>query len=112
MVEQWIVKNRNRGFNQPFTILENDGSTIKNVSGYLVSVKAWEKGSSTCIISGSCVIASGSLGYVYYTLASGLILSRGKYLFELELISSGNVELRDTHTYSIRMEDSAPSGDD
>lgn len=108
MTEEWVVKRLNRGFNQPFTIKENDGVTAKNVSGYTVVVKAWEKGATTTIVSGSCVIASATTGYVYYTLVSGIFTKPGKYLFELELLSSGNVELRDTYTYSLRVEDSAP----
>ena len=110
MVEEWVIKKFNRGFNQPFYIKENDGVTVKNVSGYTILVSVWEKGASTTIVSGSCVIASATTGYVYYTLTSGTFSSPGKYLFELELLSSGQVELRDTLTYSLRLEDSAPRG--
>lgn len=108
MSEEWVVKKFNRGFNQPFIIKENDGVTAKNVSGYTIYVKAWEKGVTTTIVSGTCTIASATTGYVYYTLVSGIFVKPGKFLFELELISSGNVELRDTYTYSLRVEDSAP----
>ncbi len=109
MTEEWTVKKFNRGFNQPFTIKENDGVTAKNVSGYTINVRAWEKGATTSLISGVCVIASATTGYVYHTLLSGVFVKPGKYLFELELLSSGNVELRDTYTYSLRVEDTAPS---
>lgn len=109
-MEEWIVKKWNRGFNQPFTIKENDGVTAKNVSGYTILVSVWEKGASTTLVSGTCVICSADVGGVYYTLTSGTFASPGKYLFELEILSSGSVELRDTYTYSLRLEDSAPRG--
>ena len=96
MSELWVTKKWNRGFNQPFNIKDSDGVTAKNVSGYTVTVRVWEKGASSTIVSGVCVIASG------------VFTAPGKYLFELELLSSGNVELRDTLTYSLRLEDSAP----
>jgi len=94
----WSVKKWNRGFNQFFTIQESDG-TAKNISGYTITLKV--KMADTLLISGSVTVASGSLGYGYYTVLSGDFPYAGNANYELELVKGS--ELLETETYQVHI---------
>jgi len=94
----WSVKKWNRAFNQFWNVKDADG-TAKNVSGYTITLKV--KQGTTLLVSGSVTIASGSLGYIYYTVQSGDFPYTGKYNYELELVKGS--ELVETETYAIHV---------
>lgn len=94
----WKVKKYERNFIQFFTVQEADGSAM-NVSGYTVTLKVDMKG--VLLISGSCTVASGSLGYVRYTVGSGDFPYAGRADYELELVKSN--ELQVTETYPVHI---------
>lgn len=99
-----IVKKYNRGYNIQFNITDSDG-TAKNVSGYTVTFKVWDKYSGT-IISSNCSITSSVGGQCTYSIVSGVFSLPKKYLGELEMTKG--TELRDTKTFVILVEDTAP----
>ena len=70
-----------------------------NVSGYTVTLKV--KMGDTLLISGSCTVASGSLGYVYYTVGSGDFPYAGKANYELELVKGTEVQVTETYPVHI-----------
>lgn len=94
----WPIKKFNRGFNQFWNVQESDGS-VKNVSGYTITLKV--KQGSTLLVSGAVTVASGSLGYVYYTVQSGDFPYAGKCNYELELVKGS--ELVETETYAVQV---------
>jgi len=98
----WATKKFSRSFNQFFTIKEYDdvsGYVVKNVSGYTVTLKA--KMNTTLLISGACSIASGSLGYIYYTVNSGDFPYTGKANYEIELVKGNERILTETYPLHI-----------
>jgi len=44
---------------------------------------------STLLVSGSCTLASSTLGYIYYSIASGAFPYVGRAHYQLELSMSG-----------------------
>lgn len=105
MTDAWEIKRYNRGINQFFNVKEADGSTIKNISGYTVTLKVWSS-KSDLLLSGTCTVCSGDLGTCYYTVTSGSFPSPKRYWFELELVKG--TELIDTDTYTLNVKETAP----
>jgi len=94
----WSLKKWERGFSQFFTINESD-DTAKNVSGYTVTLKV--KMADTLLISGTCVNASSTTGYVYYTVTSGDFPYAGKAKYELELVKGTEIQVTETYPVNI-----------
>jgi hypothetical protein len=98
----WASKKWTYGENQFFTVKEyNDtsGYIPKNVSGYTITLKV-EKG-STLLVSGTCIIASATTGYIYYTMGSGDFPYTGTANYELELVMSGVKTFTETHQLHV-----------
>lgn len=98
------IKKYNRGYNIQFNVTDSDG-VVKNISGYVVTLKIWDKYSGT-IISSSCTITSSVGGQCIYSIASGILPNPKRYWGELEMTKG--TELRDTKTFIVQVEDTAP----
>jgi len=94
----WSLKKYSRGFEQFFTIKEAD-DTVKDISGYTVTLKV--QMGNTLLISGTCTIASGSLGYAYYAVQSGDFPYAGRAIYELELVK--DTERIPSETYAVHI---------
>jgi hypothetical protein len=110
MSVEWRIKKWNRGFSQPFHIVEkvsgNLNPVAKNLSGYSAILHIWDLSSGT-IISSICTLASAVGGQLTWTVLSGAFSRSKNYWFEVELVN-GAGELRDTYTYTLVVEDTAP----
>lgn len=94
----WETKKWTRNVKQYFTIKEAD-DTAKNISGYTIRVNANHKG--TPLFSGTCTVASGTLGYCYYTILSGDFPIAGRA--EYEMVLEKGTEVDPTETYSLQI---------
>jgi hypothetical protein len=107
---EWRIKKWNRGYAQPFNIVEkvsgNLSPVAKNLSGYSATIHIWDISSGT-IISALCDLASAVGGQLTWTVASGAFSQSKKYWFEVELTNAANA-LIDTYTYSVIVEETAP----
>ena len=88
----WYIVGGTVGFPQNFAI-EMPKGTIKNLSGYTLTIYVWKPGASTALFSGSVTPAVEASGTCYYTLAEGNAPSskKGEYIYSIRLVKGSEI---------------------
>jgi len=83
----WYIVGGTEGFAQDF-VIEMPKGTVKNLSGFTLTIHVWKAGSSSALFTGSVDINVEASGTCYYTLAEGDAprTAKGEYLYSIKLV--------------------------
>jgi hypothetical protein len=98
------VKANDKGYRINFTV-ENADATPKDLTDYTIKFKVWSVGEPGALLTnGACVIDVALTGTCHYTILATDFTSPGRYMAELEMTRTGQIE--STEEFAVIVEES------
>lgn len=85
------VRESDYGYDINFTVLEDDGETIRNISGTTIKFQVCDIITRLNIIDGNCSIINAANGTCKYTVGANDFNKAGNFEGGLKITSSGGI---------------------